>query len=209
MSLPVALLEKTRPQQARAIQTYERILAAAAGLLAEVGVERISTNLIASRAGISAPALYRYFPNKYALLYALGARLMDRQNQVLMDWSARHYRPGEPESLLASLEQLLADTLAVTEREPGGLALLRALRALPVMQDVLLESHRAISLWAADAWRELMGDDPNQGLRIRLVLQLGTAAIEMALEDPDMPRGFAVREAARMLGDYLHRALAD
>lgn len=207
MSLPIELLEKNRPQQARAVATYERILSNAAALLTEVGVERISTNLIAERAGISAPALYRYFPNKFALIYTLGARLMDRQNQVLVDWSARHYQPGNPDALLGALEQLLAETLAVTRREPGGLAILRALRALPVLQDVLLASHQAISQWAARAWRDLLGDDPRQGLRIRLALQMGSAAIEMALEDPELPDDFAVREAALALGQYLQLAL--
>ena len=46
----VELLEKNRPRQERAKRTYESILAAAAELLVEVGVERISTNLIAERA---------------------------------------------------------------------------------------------------------------------------------------------------------------
>ena len=48
----VELLENNKPQQARAKRTYEAILAAAAELLVEVGVERISTNLVAEKAGI-------------------------------------------------------------------------------------------------------------------------------------------------------------
>ena len=64
----VELLEKNKPQQERAKRTYEAILASAAKLLVEVGIERISTNLIAEEAGITVPALYRYFPNKYAVL---------------------------------------------------------------------------------------------------------------------------------------------
>ena len=78
----VELLEKNKPRQARAKRTYEGILTAAAQLLVEIGVERISTNLIAERAGITVPALYRYFPNKYSVLHALGAVLMDSQNDV-------------------------------------------------------------------------------------------------------------------------------
>ena len=82
----VELLEKNKPQQERAKRTYEAILASAAKLLVEVGVERISTNLIAEDAGITVPALYRYFPNKYAVLNALGAVLMDRQNAASQQW---------------------------------------------------------------------------------------------------------------------------
>ena len=81
----VELLEKNKPRQERAKRTYEAILTAAAELLVEVGVERISTNLVAERAGITVPALYRYFPNKYAVLHALGAGLMDAQDTVIWD----------------------------------------------------------------------------------------------------------------------------
>ena len=63
---------KTLPRQGRAQETFERILAITADLLSEVGIERLSTNLICERAGLTPPALYRYFPNKYAVLHALG-----------------------------------------------------------------------------------------------------------------------------------------
>ena len=62
-----SLAAKKLPAQQRATETYERILEAAAQTLIEVGVERLSTNLVCMRAGVSPPALYRYFPNKYAL----------------------------------------------------------------------------------------------------------------------------------------------
>ncbi len=93
----VELLEKHRPKQARAIKTYEAILTAASELLVEVGLERISTNLIAERAGITVPALYRYFPNKYSVLNALGGRLMNHQNDAFSSWHETHVA-GKPAS---------------------------------------------------------------------------------------------------------------
>lgn len=63
---PPALTAKKQPAQQRGAETYERILEVAAALLAEVGIERLSTNLICSKAGLTPPALYQYFPNKYA-----------------------------------------------------------------------------------------------------------------------------------------------
>ena len=56
----VELLEKNKPRQDRAKRTYEAILEAAAELLVEVGVERISTNLTAERAGITVPAGFSF-----------------------------------------------------------------------------------------------------------------------------------------------------
>src|SRR3546814_10094546 len=63
-------------------------------LFRSVGIELISTNMIAARAGLTPPALYRYFGDKYAVLEALGRRLMERQNAVLDAWLARHGPAG-------------------------------------------------------------------------------------------------------------------
>jgi AcrR family transcriptional regulator len=51
---------KAVPRQGRALETYERILAATTELLGEVGIERLSTNLVCERAGLTPPVLYRY-----------------------------------------------------------------------------------------------------------------------------------------------------
>ena len=83
----VELDRKRAPTQTRALETCERILDAAANLLGEVGIERLSTNLICERAGLSPPALYRYYPNKYAVLAELGVRLMMSQNELLEQWA--------------------------------------------------------------------------------------------------------------------------
>ena len=51
-------------------------------MLEEVGFERLSTNMICKRAGLTPPALYRYFPNKYAVLKELGERRFQREAEV-------------------------------------------------------------------------------------------------------------------------------
>jgi AcrR family transcriptional regulator len=114
----------TQPRQNRAVATRERLLDVAGALLADVGVERISTNLICAGAGMTPPALYRYFKDKYAVLEALGERLMDRQNAALFDWLDR-CAPGGLEGLAAGVEDLLRATAEVTAAEPGAIWTLR------------------------------------------------------------------------------------
>src|ERR1035437_8849710 len=81
-----SLLAKKQPSQQRSTQTVELILRLTAEVLADVGIERLSTNLVCERAGLTPPALYRYFPNKYAILSELGQRLMLRQNELIPRW---------------------------------------------------------------------------------------------------------------------------
>lgn len=62
------------PQQARSQRRVDLILNTAAELFAEVGYEAVTTNAIAARAEISIGSLYRYFPDKDAILRALVER---------------------------------------------------------------------------------------------------------------------------------------
>jgi len=64
------------PRQARARQTVDFILDAAAYILAEQGLDGFTTNHIADRAGVNISSLYQYFPNKLSILEALRARHM-------------------------------------------------------------------------------------------------------------------------------------
>ena len=130
----VELVEKNRPQQQRAIRTYEAILSATGELLQEVGLERISTNNIAERAGVTVPALYRYFPNKYAVLNAMGLRLMEAQDEVFQRWQAR-YVVGKPvQSMLDSVYYLLYGIYDVTLKFPGGLEVMHGMQAMAPLQ---------------------------------------------------------------------------
>ena len=66
------------PQQTRSQQRVDLILDVAAELFAEVGYESATTNAIAERAGISIGSLYRYFPDKDAILRALSNRYYEQ-----------------------------------------------------------------------------------------------------------------------------------
>lgn len=59
------------PSQARAEETVESIIEAAAQILEAKGLEGFNTNAIARRAGVSIGSLYQYFPGKDALTVAL------------------------------------------------------------------------------------------------------------------------------------------
>lgn len=200
----VELLEKNRPQQARAKRTYEAILAAAAQLLVEVGVERISTNLVAERAGITVPALYRYFPNKYSVLNALGAVLMDKQNAVFQQWFDHYLGKHDPQLLLDNVYELLQRTYDVTREQTAGVEILQALRAVAPLQEVRLASHRLVAGQFATIVGKLL-DRPVDELvlaQTRLTIDTGYAIVEMALEDESLATQTLLLEGSRMLQLY-------
>jgi AcrR family transcriptional regulator len=206
----VELLEKNKPRQERAKRTYERILTSAAELLVEVGVERISTNLIAERAGITVPALYRYFPNKYAVLHALGAVVMDRQNAVFQSWFESHAPVENPEALLDDVYQLLKMTYDVTREQVGGAEIIQALRAVAPLQDLRLTSHRLVATQFAEILSELIDRPLDEVLlmQARLTVDTGYAIVEMALEDDSLSTENTLRQGAHMVGLYWRDVLS-
>lgn len=197
---------KKQPAQQRATDTFERILDAAAQTLDEVGIERLSTNLVCERAGLTPPALYRYFPNKYALLFELGKRLMQRQNECVTHWmSAEVFKEGT-KGLEAALEGLLLDTYSATRETPAGVWIMRALRAVPALQEVRLASHAAVTKAQTQLLVSVLPDANQKELRLasRIVVEMLYAAVEMLFDEP-MDAKAVARMIARMMASELDR----
>ncbi|MGG2383155.1 hypothetical protein, partial [Salmonella enterica] len=70
--------------------------------------------------------------------------MMERQDTVLLAWVERH-RAGGPAAMTAHLAELFRETAQVTEAEPGGAWVERALRAVPQLAQVRVASHRYVT----------------------------------------------------------------
>lgn len=68
---------RRRPVQQRSAQRVERMLAACAILIEELGYDGVTTTLIAERAGVAVGSLYQFFPDKRAVVQALTMRNLD------------------------------------------------------------------------------------------------------------------------------------
>jgi AcrR family transcriptional regulator len=73
-----SLALRNEPVQARSTARLATLLDAAAAVIDELGYERLTTAMVAERAGASIGTVYRYFPDRIAVLQALGARNLDR-----------------------------------------------------------------------------------------------------------------------------------
>lgn len=66
------------PTQVRAVMTVAAIIEAATQILQSDGEERLTTNRIAERAGVSIGSLYQYFADKEAIIEAIAERERDQ-----------------------------------------------------------------------------------------------------------------------------------
>lgn len=185
-----------QPRQQRSVATREKLLDCAGHLLAELGVDRLSTNLVAERAGVSPPTLYHYFPDKYALLRVLGQRLMAAQNALV---------PLDMLRDVDTIAQVLLDHVTLTRASPGGPWVMRMLRAVPQLAEVRLESHRALAAALAEAAQaqDPSADPARLARQSRLCVDLGYAAIELAFDEPELDAEAIMHDAARSIAALL------
>jgi AcrR family transcriptional regulator len=198
------------PVQDRAHRTRERLLDVAGAMLGDVGIERISTNLVATQAGVTPPALYRHFRSKYDLLAALAERLMQRQNDVLIAWLDQWRNAGQA-GLTAHLADLFRETARVTDAEPGGVWIERALRAVPQLAPIRVASHRHVTDRIAQILCEWAPDQDPATIwrRVRLAVELGYAVDEMLHEEDRIDREDLFGDAARAIEAIFARQADD
>jgi AcrR family transcriptional regulator len=119
------------PIQARAKKRHEQILDITAELLVKVGVDELTTILIAQSLGISVGSLYHYFPNKIAILYALAQRWLDEINVALDDIEASI---DDSEDLQAFTNRCTERVLEAYRSQRGILHLVQAMFSIPELQ---------------------------------------------------------------------------
>ncbi|WP_322009351.1 TetR/AcrR family transcriptional regulator [Paraburkholderia sp. J12] len=200
-----ALDTKAEPTQSRSQDTYEHILETAGRLLEHVGFEELSTNLICQKAGMTPPALYRYFPNKYAVLKILGERLMAAQDALVDQWLiAGTTEPAGADGPVNRIASLLRSLITVTKEFPGGIAISRAIHAVPLLRQLHIESREAVVTQICGILQPQIPTVPPARLRMasRMVSQLTSGVVEMVIEEPGPDTDSLIYEAAFLFASY-------
>mgnify|MGYP000067791568 CR=1 FL=1 len=124
---PAALKARKTPAQSRSRVTVDAIFEATIQVLLRVGMNGLTTTLVAERAGVSVGTMYQYFPNKQALVYALNERYLTALAERIEETCAA--QTGAP---LARMVEALIETywLAKTERAEVTRALYRSVAEL-------------------------------------------------------------------------------
>lgn len=81
----LAALVRTEPIQERSAARVDALLDAAAAVVDEVGFDRLTTAMVAERADASIGTVYRYFPDRIALLQGLRERALLRFRRAVVE----------------------------------------------------------------------------------------------------------------------------
>ena len=183
---------RNEPVQARSTARLAALLDAAAHVVDEIGYERLTTAMVADRAGASIGTVYRYFPDRIAVLQSLAGRNLERVGER----AVAEVRDPRHESWQAALA---AAFLAVTDAfraEPGFAALrfgdvldLRPLASVPALR--MLSGRVAIVL----VERFGMSDDDDARLALESVLVIADAVAADAFRTDPQGDGAVLRQA--------------
>jgi AcrR family transcriptional regulator len=163
---------RNEPVQARSTARLAALLDAAAHVIDEIGYERLTTAMVADRAGASIGTVYRYFPDRIAVLQSLAARNADRIGErALAELKDRRHASWE-----AALEAGFDVVTAAFHGEPGFASLrfgdvldLRPLMGVPALR---LLSDRVVVVMGE---RFAMSDSDEARLTMQSVLTLADA----------------------------------
>lgn len=166
------------PVQARARASQDRILDAAAGLLAERGVAGCTMTDVAERAEVSIGSVYRWFPAQNALVHELALRHLAHGQQAALE--AVDGEGGPVERLERALRAYLASAA-----DPLVVEIMRAIRQDPALRAV----DRSDTATNAALLAEVVGLPPERVDAVALVIDLaGHLIVDLAERSPRQRR---------------------
>ena len=124
---------RSEPVQSRSIKRTQQILDVTSELLETVGLNDLNTAIIAKEVGISVGSLYHYFPNKQAILYAMGKTWLDSIEVVLkeiQEWNL------EALSLSQFIDQVVDINLHTYRQQRAVLRLVQAMFSVPELREL-------------------------------------------------------------------------
>jgi len=195
------LAPRARPQQERARQTVAHLLDVAGRLLDEVGLAGFNTNLLAARADVRVRTVYRWFPNKHAVVVALARRMAEEWDGWLDLDALADPRTDWRRAWGAHVRRFAEGVRAL----PGGLAVRRAMQSSPELRAVDQEDNARLAALLAAALRR-------RGVRLsarraavvaRTLIETAVAVIDLALLDDAGAAPSYLEELARMHLAYL------
>ncbi|OMH38905.1 TetR/AcrR family transcriptional regulator [Motiliproteus sp. MSK22-1] len=135
------LTPRRDPVQQRSRQRAQQIIDVTGELLERVGFDDLNTTLIAKEVGISVGTLYHYFPNKHAILYAMGLRWLDGIEAILGQidkW------PLEELLLEDAVDRLITLNFKVYKKQKAILTLVQAMFSVPELRELDMQHDELI-----------------------------------------------------------------
>jgi AcrR family transcriptional regulator len=194
-----AALLRNEPVQARSTARLTALLDAAAAVIDEIGYERLTTAMVAERAGASIGTVYRYFPDRIAVLQSLSVRNLN-------EFTARGLAGlAGADSWPAAMDAAVDGIAEFFRTEPG----FKSLRFGDVL-DVRPRANGATGNGAVAGQivsilreRFELGDEAELSFRVEVAIELADSLLARAFAFGSTGEQRFIAEARKVVGDYL------
>ena len=196
---------RRQPLQARSRARIDQILDAADQVFLEMGYDAATTNHIAARAGVSIGGLYRFFPDKDALLVALA----ERYGAKMAALGAEVTTPDQPGLTLAERVGRGIDAFnALLVAHPGFQTLIEQARHPALVAGLQAQDAGMSGLIGGTLLHLRPKMDPAERAIIATVTNLVLGTLQtLSLRGDDAHRAAVVAEAKVMVSADLSRRL--
>jgi AcrR family transcriptional regulator len=194
---------RTTPLQERAQRTVERILDTAGELIEEVGIDGFNTNLLAERSGLKVGSIYRYFPNKQAVMAALYERLTEEWQPFFEGALERIADPAN--DWREECDLMVDEFMPLLGRYRGAVAVRSAIRAEPSLVAIeRADNDRLAQRFGVLMKKRIEGASRRDLERIaRSWLNATSVLFDLALETTGVERRRQLDESKRLQCAYL------
>lgn len=192
---------RRKPAQPRGQASFERILSTAAKLIEDGGIERLNTNLVAAESGTNISSVYKYFPNKKAILVTLFERHVGERTEAAL---AELQDLPEASDWHAVLDRAIDRSVQLRRQETGGQALRLAMRSSPELSQLEMQtSQRAAAAFAALLMKRSSLSKARALTVARVVVELESSLLDWWESPEGNHNPVIVRELKQLVRAYL------
>ncbi|WP_369147747.1 TetR/AcrR family transcriptional regulator [Streptomyces sp. R44] len=191
---------RRQPQQARSRARVEAILGAADRLLSQEGYEALTMRRIAEEAAVPVGSIYQFYPDKGAVVDALGRRYLEGFAAAIDELVGRAVE-GELTDLVGTMVDVYSELF---RSQPGGMALWAGRHLSPELARADEASNALIAEGLRRIVEHLTGAPGGERVRraTRMVVWAANAVLHEVFKGEGEPDLETVDELKRMLDRY-------
>ena len=201
------------PVQPRSQHTVQRVLDAASSLLEQMPLEDVTTTRIATEAGLSIGALYRFFPDKQTIIDAIAVRHVEQfraslTGTVLKSLAGKLAKLEKP-SPAAILDSIIDAYIVYLDAHPDFRTISFGRHISAATKERQASPSVGLPALLKNFMLERLGipDAAELDLRLRIVSEAGERLIAYAYEQTTREdRDRVITEMKKMLAGYLFPA---
>jgi len=192
---------RTEPIQQRSAARLSALLDAAAEVVDEVGFDRITTAMVAERAGASIGTVYRYYPDRVAVLEGLRERAVLRFRQRVAD----NLKSTKPATWWEAVDCGISAFVDLYRDEPGFRILHfadreRAQSSEPDQLDSGFFAHQIAGVLSEEFG---LSDGPDLIFRLEVAVEMADSLLSRAFTWNSKGDERFIAECRRIMHDYL------